>query len=87
MNQYVEVIEQAVIVFPLMAAVITLPYLIYNYRKRGSVMSLRAFIVYSFILYLLCCYFLVILPLPSMEYVAQMTGPRAQLVPFSIRSS
>lgn len=83
MNQYVEVIEQAVIVFPLMAAVITLPYLIYNYRKRGSVMSLRAFIVYSFILYLLCCYFLVILPLPSMEYAAQMTGPRVQLAPFT----
>lgn len=83
MNQYLQVIEQATIIFPIVALLITLPYLIYNYRKRGSVMSLRVVIVYSFILYLLCCYFLVILPLPSQEYVASLTGPTSQLIPFT----
>ena len=83
MNQYLQVIEQAAIIFPIVALLITLPYLIYNYRKRGSVMSLRVVIVYSFILYLLCCYFLVILPLPSQEYVASLTGPTSQLIPFT----
>lgn len=78
-----EVIKQAAVIFPILAVVITLPYLIYNYRKHGSVMSLRVPIVYSFVLYLLCCYFLVILPLPSQDYVASLSGPRTQLIPFT----
>ena len=47
-------------------------------------LSLRILIVYSFILYLICVYFLVILPLPSREAVAKMTGPGMQLIPFNI---
>ena len=73
-------------IFPLVAFVITLPYLIYNYRKYGSVMGLRVPIIYSFVLYLICCYFLVILPLPSHDCVAQMTGPTTQLIPFTFVS-
>lgn len=83
MNQYVQVILTAAVAFPVLAAVITLPYLIYNYRKHGSVLSLRVPIIYSFVLYLLCCYLLVILPLPSQEYVAKLTGPGVQLIPFT----
>ncbi len=33
--------------------------------------------------YLLCAYFLVILPLPSRAEVAQYTGPTMELRPFS----
>ena len=43
----------------------------------------RFFLSYSFVLYSICAYFLVILPLPSREAVAQMTGPSVQLLPFS----
>ena len=82
MAQYQHVVWQAMIAFPILAAVVTLPYLIYCYRKYGSVLGLRVPIIYSFILYLLCCYFLVIMPLPSREYVAKLTGPRLQLVPY-----
>ena len=82
MEMYLEVIKQAVIFFPGTAFLFTLPYIIYNYRKYGSVLSLRILIVYSFILYLICAYFLVILPLSSREEAAAMTGPRAQLIPF-----
>ena len=85
-NQYIQSIQQAAIIFPILAVAITLPYLVYNYRRHGSVMGLRVPIVYSFILYLLCCYFLVILPLPSQEYVASITGPTTQLVPFAFVS-
>ena len=67
MAQYQHVVWQAMIAFPVLAAVVTLPYLIYCYRKYGSVLGLRVPIIYSFILYLLCCYFLVIMPLPSRE--------------------
>ncbi|NVF17631.1 VanZ family protein [Enterococcus faecium] len=35
--------------------------------------------MYSFVFYLLCAYFLVILPLPAKETVAQMTGPKMEL--------
>lgn len=82
MGAYVEVIKQAILFFPVIAFLFTMPYIVYNYHKYGSVLSLRILIVYSFILYLICVYFLVILPLPSREFVATLDGPRMQLVPF-----
>lgn len=82
MSSYVQTILTAVIAFPFIAFLFTFPYIIYNYRKYGSVLSFRILIVYSFTLYLLCVYFLVILPLPSIDEVARMTGPRIQSVPF-----
>lgn len=36
-----------------------------------------------FIFYMICAYFLVILPLPSISEVRAMTGPVTQLIPFS----
>ena len=62
-------IKMAVLVFPILAFIFTVPYMIFNYRKYGSVNKLRTLIVYSFILYLLTIYFLVILPLPKLESV------------------
>lgn len=82
MGIYKDVILQAVIFFPVIACIITLPYVLYNYHKYGSVLSMRILIVYSFILYLICAYFLVILPLPTIEEVEAMTGPGVQLIPF-----
>lgn len=82
MGFYKDVILQAVIVFPVIACIITLPYVLYNYHKYGSVLSMRILIVYSFILYSICAYFLVILPLPTIEEVEAMTGPGVQLIPF-----
>ena len=83
METYVEVIKQAVLFFPMIAFFFTMPYIVYNYYKYGSVLSLRILVVYSFILYMICMYFLVILPLPSRTEVAAMTGRRMQLVPFT----
>ena len=82
MGDYPVVILQAFILFPIVAFLFTLPYVVFNYHKYGSVLSLRIIIVYSFILYLMCIYFLVILPLPSIAEVSAMTGARIQLVPF-----
>ena len=82
MGDYPVVILQAFILFPIVAFLFTLPYVVFNYHKYGSVLSLRIIIVYSFILYLMCIYFLVILPLPSIAEVSAMTGARMQLVPF-----
>lgn len=82
MSQYLIPIQAAFLVFPFLAALFTIPYILYQYHKYGSVPVLRSLIVYSFILYLTNIYFLVILPLPSFEYVSQLNTPRTQLVPF-----
>lgn len=82
MSVYKIPITTAFIFFPLMAFIFTLPFLIYQYRKYGSIPFLRSAIFYSFILYLLCMYFLVILPLPSIEEVKKLTTPTTQLIPF-----
>lgn len=83
METYVEVIKQAILFFPFIAFFFTMPYIIYNYHKYGSVLSMRILVVYSFILYIICMFFLVILPLPSRSEVASMTGRHMQPVPFN----
>lgn len=83
MHVYVETIKQASFIFPTIAIVFTIPYLIYNYKKYGSILSLRIWIIYSFILYLLCAYCLIILPLPSSEKAQTLIGHHMQLRPFN----
>lgn len=82
MENYVEAIKQAILIFPGVAFIFTLPYIVFNYRKYGSVLGLRILIIYSFILYLICIYFLVILPLPSKEEAANISGIKLQMCPF-----
>ena len=82
MNAYKIPIESAFIVFPFIAFIMTIPFLLHQYRKFGSIPPLKSAIFYSLILYLLCAYFLVILPLPSIEKVEAMRGPTSQLIPF-----
>lgn len=74
--------KQAVFIFPILAFIITLPFLAYQYSKYGSVHIWRSIILYSFVFYLLVAFFLVILPLPSREYVSQMTTRYTQFKPF-----
>jgi glycopeptide antibiotics resistance protein len=82
MKIYLPPIESAFIAFPILAFLITIPFVIYNYKKYGSIPFIRVLIFYSFILYLLTIYFLAILPLPSMESVSNIVGSKMQLIPF-----
>lgn len=82
MDAYIQVIREAFLFFPIIAALLAVPYILYNYHKFGSVLSLRVVIIYSFILYLLCALFLVILPLPTRAEAAALTTPRVQKIPF-----
>ena len=82
MDVYKIPIEYAFIVFPFIAFILTIPFLIHQYRKFGSIPILKSAIFYSMVLYVICAYFLVMLPLPPIEKVASMTGPTSQLVPF-----
>lgn len=79
MSSYIEPIRFALIVFPFLALAISSVFFIYEYRKYGTFILTRAIVLYSFVFYLLCAYFLVILPLPTKEAVAQLTGPKMEL--------
>ena len=82
MEVYKIPIEFAIITFPFIAFILTIPFLIYQYRKYGAIPILKSIIFYSFILYLITAFFMVILPLPSMEYVSNLKTAYAQLKPF-----
>lgn len=79
-------IEFAIMLFPVIAFLFTLPFLIYQYRKYGAVPFFKGIIVYSFILYLLTAYLMVILPLPSIKEVANYQNTGMQLEPFRFLS-
>ena len=83
MTTYLNSIYSAFFLFPFIALLITFPFIIINYNKYGSISKIRTFIIYTFILYLMCAYFLIILPLPSREYVNKLTIPHYQLKPFN----
>lgn len=77
---YLGVIRLAFFTFPLLALLITLPYLVRQYRRVGAVQVWRSALVYSLALYLLCVVFLVLLPLPA-DRTADY-GIEPQLQPF-----
>ncbi len=82
MNGYLDVLKIAILTFPFVAFLISLPFILIQYHKYGSISSWKVIVLYSFVLYLTCAYFLVILPLPSLDEVAHLTTPRTQFIPF-----
>ena len=80
MSEYIQPIKIAVTLFPFLAFAISFVFFIIQYRKYGRFHLFRAIILYSFVFYLLCAYFLVILPLPPVSEVAQYTGSSMELV-------
>ena len=73
----------AVALFPFIALLITVPFMVIKYRKIGSVPFLHALVVYSFVFYLMCAYFLVLLPLPADRGSYTPYALTPQLVPFA----
>lgn len=79
---YILTIKTSVLIFPIIAFFITMPYAIWMYRKYGSINFTKTLIVYSFILYLECCFFLVSLPLPEIGSVHTRYIDMINLQPF-----
>ena len=80
---YIDNIYKGLMVFPFIAALFTLPYAVYQYNRHGSVSKYRTLIIYSFILYMLIAYFMVILPLPDRASTAGNTWQdHLNLIPF-----
>ncbi|MFD0679211.1 MULTISPECIES: VanZ family protein [unclassified Paenibacillus] len=65
MGSHLFPIKAALVTFPLIALLLTVPFLIYNYRCYGYVNVFRMILMYSFVLFMITAYYLVILPLPE----------------------
>lgn len=78
---YITAIKSSILIFPLIAFLFTIPFMLHEYHKYGSIGPFKTLIVYSFILYMLTIYFLVILPLPKLEEVVPKPN-MIRLVPF-----
>jgi glycopeptide antibiotics resistance protein len=86
MDTYLYPIKIAIITFPLFAFIFTLPFAIFQYKKYGYINKFRIFILFSFLLFLIVAFYLVILPLPvSRDIKSTMKSNAAyyNLVPFS----
>lgn len=83
---YLQIIQTGIAIFPWVSLIFTIPFVVYNYKKYRVVNHYRAFVLYSMILYLICAYFMVILPLPSIESVSRLTTSKMQLKPFTFIS-
>lgn len=82
MEKYLEPIITAAVFFPMLAALFTLPYMVYCYRRYGAVLVMRVVLMYAFLYYLICVYFLAILPFPREgTVVTQRTA--VNLIPFN----
>ncbi|MTD38021.1 hypothetical protein GIX45_05110 [Erwinia sp. CPCC 100877] len=82
MSAYTVPLKTALLVFPFLAFASSFILVIREYRKYGTFLLWRAVVLYSFVFYLLCAYFLVILPLPPRSEVAQYTSQYLELRPF-----
>ncbi len=83
MESYKISIEVAILVFPIIAFILTTPFLIHQYQKYGAIPFFKSVIFYSLILYLITAYFMVILPLPTKAFVANLKTSPTQLIPFN----
>ena len=81
---YIDSIIKALWICPIVALCIADIYFIIQYRTYGSVSKFRTFVLYTFLLYCMAAFFLVIFPLPDPAEVARRTTPYVQLIPFNI---
>lgn len=81
MSIYLKPILTACYLFPVLAVLFTIPYMIHQYNKYGSILILRTGVVYTFIFYMMTSYFMTILPLPAIDSVTPESATML-LVPF-----
>ena len=79
---YISVLKISFLIFPVIAYLFTMPYAIWMYRKYGSINFIKTLIVFSMILYLECCFLLIMLPLPENSSVHTKYIDMINLKPF-----
>ena len=69
LSNYSFPIITAIALFPFIVCIITVPFLVWNYRKYNGLSVMRATVIFSFVFYMMCAFFLTLLPLPAIEEV------------------
>lgn len=82
MGVYISDVQMAGLFFPFVALIITFPILLWNYNRNGAISKWSMAVTYSLVFYLICAYFLIILPLPSRTAVSHLTTIKYNLHPF-----
>ena len=82
MQYYQRAITSGVFLLPLIALIPLVPYY-WKKRQRGVANPFRLLTFYSFVLYALICWYFVVLPLPSEEWLATINPAGANLIPGS----
>lgn len=75
-------IKLALIIFPVLSFILTLPFLLYESRLKGYANKIRGVILYSLIFYLVVVVYLAILPLPDYNGVDY---PKQEIVEYNLR--
>ena len=68
-SNYTLPIITAISIFPIVVCLMTIPFLIWNYRKYNGLSIMRATVIFSFVFYMMCAFFLTLLPLPTIQEV------------------
>lgn len=79
---YINVIRTSLLLFPLLAIVLTIPYMVWMYRKYGAINLVKTLLIYSLVLYLESSFLLVILPLPDPASVQPGYLDMVNVLPF-----
>ena len=80
MHEYLVPLRMVYALSPLITVLFLIPCVIYQRHKYGEILLYRAFVMYTFIFYLVLMYFYIITPLPSFTYVlAHPLGARVLL--------
>lgn len=82
MNKLMIAVYLALLICPFIAIVITVPFVIVQYKKTRVINVIRCANFYLMIFFTLCAYFLTMLPFPEIKQVEKLKGPFVQLIPF-----
>lgn len=82
MNKLMVAVYLALLICPFIAIVITVPFVVVQYRKTKVINVIRCANFYLLIFFTLCAYFVTMLPFPTFEEIKKIRGPYIQLIPF-----
>ena len=82
MTTFYESIKTGIMLFPFFAVLFTLPIFMGTVIHYKAINFVRIAMNYIFLLYMVCVFALVFLPLPTMEQAAQLHSHNVQWIPF-----
>lgn len=82
MSRLATAVYLALLINPFLALAAIAPYVLLSYRRTKTVHAVRCGHLYLMIFFILCAFFMTMLPFPSMESVLKMKGSGVQLIPF-----